>query len=190
MKRTVSVIILVVLLMTAIIPALAATHTHRWMTEGYQAATCTRDGYSRRRCITCGASDYTKIWHTGHKFDGTWVPISSPTYSMTGSHKHQCKKCNQWFTESIPALTVTDAAKNKAHNLFGWNKQYNDVDASNESYIANIQTYLKKWGYNITKVDGKFGSQTQKAVFAFQKDHGISQTGIVGEQTALELTCK
>ena len=189
MKKTVSVIILAVLLLTAIIPAVAATHTHRWMTEGYQAATCTKDGYSRRRCITCGASDYTVIKHQGHKFDGTWVPISSPTYYVQGSHKHQCKSCQQWFTQSIPTLTVTDAAKNNAHNRFGWNKQYNDVDAYNEDYISNIQTALKAWGYNVT-VDGKFGSKTQNAVFAFQRAHGIDSTGIVGEKTALELSLK
>lgn len=136
------------------------------------------------RCGTPGRGAMGHSWKQTGKVDAT--------YYMTGTKYSSCQRdgCNETKTETIPKLQITDAAKKNAHNLFGWNKKYNDVDASNESYIANIQKYLKKWGYNITKVDGKFGSQTQKAVFAFQKDHGISQTGIVGEQTALELTCK
>ncbi len=178
---------MVVLLMTAIAPAFAE-HTHNWITEGYQAATCTRDGYSRRRCITCGASDYTKIWHTGHKFD-EWVLISSPTYYTEGSYKHQCKKCKEWFDEKIPVLTVTNAAKSRALKLLGKNKQYNDADAPGEKYVKHIQEYLKKWGYNI-KADGIFGEKTREAVLSFQLRHKLPQTGIVGEKTALELSCK
>ena len=187
MKRSVSIIILVVLLMTAIAPAFAE-HTHRWMTEGYQAATCSRDGYSRRRCITCGATDYTRIYSKGHQYT-EWEVITKPTYYLEGLRKHHCKKCRQEVSLTIPCLKITNNAKSKALALFGKDKQYNDADAPGEKCIENIQKYLNMWGYKI-KVDGIFGEKTRNAVMGFQLQHKIPKTGIVGEQTALELSCK
>ncbi len=187
MKRTVSVIILVVLLMTAIAPAFAE-HTHRWMTEGYQAATCSRDGYSRRRCITCGATDYTRIYSKGHQYT-KWNVTRNPTYYVEGVRKHHCTKCGQEVSDTIPCLEITNLAKSKALALFGKDKQMNDADTAPEKYIENIQKCLNRWGYNI-KVDGVFGEKTRNAVMGFQQQHNIPRTGIVGEKTALELSCK
>ena len=49
--------------------------------------------------------------------------------------------------------------------------------------VREIQSRLQKWGYDIKKVDGIFGSNTQKAVTQFQKNNGLKQDGIAGKNT-------
>ncbi|MBQ1411841.1 MAG: DUF882 domain-containing protein [Clostridia bacterium] len=51
---------------------------------------------------------------------------------------------------------------------------------------AWIQWHLKKCGAKIT-IDGKFGAVTKAAVVAFQKAHGLTPDGVVGEMTRLML---
>ena len=51
---------------------------------------------------------------------------------------------------------------------------------------AWIQWHLKKCGAKVT-IDGKFGAVTKAAVIAFQKSHGLTSDGIVGEKTRLML---
>ncbi len=185
MKKAVSVIIMVVLLMTAIAPAFAE-HTHNWMTEGYQAATCTRDGYSRRRCITCGASDYTKIWHTGHQFND-WETTVVANYEHSGLKHHQCKKCKQWLDETvIPKKKYTTKQVEVVHDRYGDQVIGYGYDADVKD-IKKVQQDLKDLGYYSGKVDGKFKDQTEKAVKAFQKARGYKVDGKVGKLTKLEL---
>lgn len=185
MKKAVSVIIMVVLLMTAIAPAFAE-HTHRWMTEGYQAATCTRDGYSRRRCITCGASDYTKIWHTGHKFDGKWTTVTIANFEHAGSRKHQCTKCKQWFSETIPQKTYTNKQAEIVRDRYGDVVLGYGYKADKED-IKKLQQDLYDLGYYKEKIDGEFEGKTEAAVKAFQKARGYKVDGKVGILTKLEL---
>lgn len=58
--------------------------------------------------------------------------------------------------------------------------QYGDTGA------AWIQWHLKKLGTKLT-IDGKFGAATKAAVIAFQKAHGLTTDGVVGEKTRLAL---
>ena len=51
---------------------------------------------------------------------------------------------------------------------------------------AWVQWHLKKCGAKIT-IDGKFGAVTKAAVIAFQKSHGLTPDGVVGEKTRLML---
>ncbi|MBQ7876348.1 MAG: spore cortex-lytic enzyme [Clostridia bacterium] len=54
---------------------------------------------------------------------------------------------------------------------------------STGSEVTKIQTRLKNWGYYKGSVDGKYGSQTQKAVKDFQKKNGLTADGIAGSAT-------
>lgn len=58
---------------------------------------------------------------------------------------------------------------------------------STGSEVKKIQTKLKELGYYKGKVDGIYGSQTKKAVTAFQKNCGLTQDGICGKTTLLYL---
>ena len=49
--------------------------------------------------------------------------------------------------------------------------------------VYAIQTKLKEKGFYKDKVDGIFGSNTEKAVIAFQKTQGLKTDGIVGTKT-------
>lgn len=60
------------------------------------------------------------------------------------------------------------------------------VGSSGEA-VREIQQRLKDWGYYKGEVDGKYGLETQDAVIAFQKKHGIAVDGKVGTQTAAKL---
>lgn len=53
--------------------------------------------------------------------------------------------------------------------------------------VTQIQQVLKDKGYYNGNVDGIFGNQTRSAVLSFQKDHGLSADGIVGEKTLAAL---
>ena len=58
--------------------------------------------------------------------------------------------------------------------------------------VKEIQSILEKLGYDLGPcgVDGDFGRMTEKAVKAFQQDHGLKVDGIVGSKTWAELLHK
>lgn len=56
---------------------------------------------------------------------------------------------------------------------------------SKGKWVTLLQTKLIQLGYSCgsTGADGDFGKNTEAAVKAFQRDHGLKDDGIVGEQT-------
>lgn len=46
------------------------------------------------------------------------------------------------------------------------------------------QMFLKKMGYDVGNIDGKFGPQTKKCVFLFQSDNGLKSDGNWGDMTS------
>ena len=54
---------------------------------------------------------------------------------------------------------------------------------SSGSAVSQIQTKLKNWGYYSGKVDGIYGSATEKAVKYFQQKNGLTVDGKCGPQT-------
>ncbi|WP_066497700.1 M14 family metallopeptidase [Abyssisolibacter fermentans] len=49
--------------------------------------------------------------------------------------------------------------------------------------VIEIQSLLKQIGYNPGPIDGYFGTQTENAVKAFQRDNGLVADGIIGPNT-------
>lgn len=54
---------------------------------------------------------------------------------------------------------------------------------SQSEEVRQIQKKLKNWGYYEGQIDGIFGSETKKAVMAFQKKNGLTADGIAGKNT-------
>ncbi len=54
---------------------------------------------------------------------------------------------------------------------------------SSGSEVTKIQTRLKNWGYYKGKVDGVYGSETEKAVKSFQRKNNLAVDGIAGSAT-------
>ncbi|MGV8966887.1 MAG: L,D-transpeptidase family protein [Cellulomonas sp.] len=53
--------------------------------------------------------------------------------------------------------------------------------------VAQVQRRLQELGYFLPAVDGRFGSNTQQAVWALQKAAGIGRDGVVGPETRAAL---
>lgn len=49
--------------------------------------------------------------------------------------------------------------------------------------VMEIQSLLKKIGYNPGPIDGYYGTRTKDAVIAFQRDNNLTADGIIGPQT-------
>ena len=56
-------------------------------------------------------------------------------------------------------------------------------NGSHGNDVLLLQQKLKSIGYDISSTDGVFGSETERAVTAFQKDQRIKATGIVNSAT-------
>ncbi|GGH87682.1 3D (Asp-Asp-Asp) domain-containing protein [Pullulanibacillus pueri] len=55
---------------------------------------------------------------------------------------------------------------------------------SHDQHVKNLQLVLKREGYyKLSKPTGYFGSSTEKAVKAFQRDHQLKVDGLVGPET-------
>ncbi len=61
---------------------------------------------------------------------------------------------------------------------------------SSGSRVKELQNNLKKLGYSVGTVDGKFGAATKRAVIAFQSAHGLTPDGLAGTQTLALITAK
>src|SRR3954470_10173860 len=53
--------------------------------------------------------------------------------------------------------------------------------------VRTLQRRLQQLGYHPGRADGRFGPQTQTAVIAFQRDHGLARDGIAGPKTYARL---
>ncbi len=71
-------------------------------------------------------------------------------------------------------------------NIFSGN--YDTLkDGSRGERVTLLQTALELLGYDMGKIDGKFGSGTEKAVRAFQGDYGLEADGKAGKKTLTRL---
>ncbi len=70
----------------------------------------------------------------------------------------------------------TPAALMFGKDLLGYSKQYEE-----RSRVAEVQLLLEKLGYDVGKIDGKFGPATAAAIRKFQKDHGLEVNGKVSD---------
>ncbi|MDO4356856.1 MAG: peptidoglycan-binding domain-containing protein [Clostridia bacterium] len=53
--------------------------------------------------------------------------------------------------------------------------------------VATYQQKLYEMGYLNGEVDGEFGTATEKSVKAFQKSRGMTQSGVLDQETIMEL---
>lgn len=80
-------------------------------------------------------------------------------------------------------LTILLGATSRLSSL---QVQYNRVNLR-PSQVATLQRALWRAGYRPGRVDGIFGSQTLRAVKAFQRSNGLTPDGIVGSRTWAKL---
>lgn len=88
----------------------------------------------------------------------------------------------------IPATGVADTSTQFSigHTYAIWGTTELSQAADSGTYndaVVELQVRLAQWGFYTGSIDGIFGSGTNAAVENFQKYVGITQDGIVGEET-------
>lgn len=67
------------------------------------AATCTKDGVSRRICSICGVVEEKPVPATGHKFSA-WTVTKAATCTESGISTRKCSVCGTEETMIVPSL--------------------------------------------------------------------------------------
>ena len=110
----------------------------------------------------------------------TETPEPEPTdYVEPTSGTDQAFTDDSNTTNSTSTPVPADAPSPTPKSL---QKGFTDSDA-----VREVQKRLKELGYYKGSADGDFGPATEKAVIAFQKDHGLTADGKVGEKTLSKL---
>lgn len=105
------------------------------------AATCTKDGVSRRICSICGAVEEKSVPATGHKF-GEWTTTKKPTCTETGTEKRTCSVCFKEETRVIAALGHTPGTEVSVDKEYHWNTCevcHQPVNKTEHTYVNGIQ---------------------------------------------------
>ena len=89
------------------------------------AATCTKDGVSRRICSICGAVEEKSVPATGHNF-GAWTVTKAATCTESGISTRKCSVCGTEETMIVPSLghSVTATAGKAATCTEAGNSAY------------------------------------------------------------------
>lgn len=105
------------------------------------AATCTKDGVSRRICSICGAVEEKPVPATGHKFSA-WTVTKAATCTETGTEKRTCSVCSKVETRVIAALGHTPGTEMLADKDDHWNVCkvcHAVVNKTEHTYVNGIQ---------------------------------------------------
>ncbi len=89
------------------------------------------------------------------------------------------------------AVGTAYAADTSSSDQSGMNNQSGATSTSREHWsrteVKQIQGKLKQQGYDVGKVDGQLGPNTQQALRQFQEDKGLHATGQPDRQTLAAL---
>lgn len=105
------------------------------------AATCTKDGVSRRICSICGAVEEKSVPALGHTF-GAWTTTKKPTCTETGTEKSTCSVCSKEETRVIAALGHTPGTEVFVDKNDHWNVCkvcHAVVNKTGHTYVNGIQ---------------------------------------------------
>ncbi|MBM7691112.1 hypothetical protein JOC77_000517 [Peribacillus deserti] len=147
-----------------------------------------------------------QTWGTTYAIHGNNNPNSIGTYASAGCirmYDHEV----EWLFGQVPVNTpvvITSSSKpfNSIAASYGFKVNGTAKPAppipvskvlkkgSSGAEVTALQKKLTALGYNTKGIDGIFGSNTEKAVIAFQKKKGIKADGIVGTATKKALGLK
>lgn len=105
------------------------------------AATCTKDGVSRRICSICGAVEEKSVPAAGHNF-GAWTVTKAATCTETGTEKRTCSVCSKVETRVIAALGHTPGTEVFVGEKYHWNICKvcdKPVNKTEHTYVNGIQ---------------------------------------------------
>lgn len=107
------------------------------------AATCTKDGVSRRICSICGAVEEKPVPATGHKFSAWAVDKNKkPTCTETGTEKRTCSVCSTSETRTVAALGHTPGTVVHMDKDYHWQictVCKAEVNKTGHTYVNGVQ---------------------------------------------------
>ena len=125
-----------------------------------------------------------KWTHTGFYYNGSTCECSN------GVQYHEKMQSNRWTHWAVAKCFASNYEPPKEPEKESVKEavkvSYKTIRRGNYGeLVKKCQQMLQSLGYSlgICGVDGDFGQATEKAVKAFQKDHGLKQDGVVGEKT-------
>ena len=122
------------------------------------AATCTKDGVSRRICSICGAVEEKSVPAMGHKF-GEWTTAKKPTCTESGISTRKCSVCSTEETMIVPSLghsmtatagkaaTCTEAGNSAYWTCSRCHKYFSD--AAGKTEIAKDSWIINALGHDV-----------------------------------------
>ena len=118
------------------------------------------------------------------------TPVSNKSESVTVVNKTEALAADNWISR-LQAECKEQVFSNQIVDGIAGDKTLAGCPTLREGNKGNItkllQEKLVSLGYNTNGVDGIFDSQTKAAVISYQKSRGLSQDGIVGQNTWREL---
>lgn len=122
------------------------------------AATCTKDGVSRRICSICGVVEEKPVPATGHKF-GEWTVTKAATCTESGISTRKCSVCGTEETMIVPSLghsmtatagkaaTCTEAGNSAYWSCSRCHKFFSD--AAGKTEIAKDSWIINALGHDV-----------------------------------------
>lgn len=122
------------------------------------AATCTKDGVSRRICSICGAVEEKSVPATGHNF-GAWTVTKAATCTESGISTRKCSVCGTKETMIVPSLghsmtatagkaaTCTEAGNSAYWTCSRCHKYFSD--AAGKTEIAKDSWIINALGHDV-----------------------------------------
>lgn len=209
MKRFLSMMILLVMLLSVAAPAMAvkeefcATYGHKWERIGKSAPTCTENGSVLKKCKICGEVEKTTTKKLGHDYKVQKVTVQA-TCTTKGEEKLKCSRCGATKTRktdyaahaygewqiTVAATESSKGVRSRVCSVCGkeqTEEYYPDGTfyrgGGDKEAVKEVQTQLKDCGYLNDIVDGIFGKNTEQAVKDFQTAAGLNPDGIVWPET-------
>lgn len=156
------------------------------------AATCTKDGVSRRICSICGVVEEKPVPATGHKFSA-WTVTKAATCTETGTEKRTCSVCSKEETRVIAALGHTPGTEVFVDKNDHWNVCkvcHAVVNKTGHTYVNGIQCVcgaVKSEDGTLKRIEV---SDTIAVPDTLQDNEKLNSEGEIKAELQLQITLK
>lgn len=156
------------------------------------AATCTKDGVSRRICSICGAVEEKSVPAPGHNF-GAWTVTKAATCTETGTEKRTCSVCSKEETRVIAALGHTPGTEVFVDKNDHWNVCkvcHAVVNKTGHTYVNGIQCVcgaVKSEDGTLKRIEV---SDTIAVPDTLQDNEKLNSEGEIKAELQLQITLK
>lgn len=132
-------------------------------------------------------SDLSTDFSTIEVGEAVWIPGHIGVYIGDG----KVVECSPQWKNGVQITTKRKWQKHGKLPYIAYTKKGDDIVSidlnvlkvnSRGEQVKTLQRLLVGFGYDL-KIDGAFGTITDRMVRTFQRKHGLSADGIVGEQT-------